>query len=325
MRVHEFIYRKYFSSFVDFAFRELHPDELFFDNWHIQFMADLLQFSLSRTEGAPRRIAFNLPANSSKTHVCSVSFPAWVLGRDPRKTVLILSETPELAWQLQERCAELMGSARFQAIFSRARIKKVGRSVELKYGGGIRHAGVSYSSQHKKSDIVILDNPQSLHSLERFNPESFIEIGRLLRNPKEGLIVLATRRLGDGDLTEFLCRRQGWQSFGIPGVALEELEIEFPPNVHHKTTIGEPLNEMVESWEDIERQFRELGAEDFCHQILQSKYSPRLVGGAVVSDYIGGYPVPHFVRPDPEGEVSGLLEELKAAYFGQEATQRLEF
>ena len=37
----EYIYRMKFRCFVDFAFRELHPDEAFLDNWHVQFMADM--------------------------------------------------------------------------------------------------------------------------------------------------------------------------------------------------------------------------------------------------------------------------------------------
>lgn len=315
MNYYEYMYRKYFSSFVYFAFRELHPDEEYFDNWHINLMADMLDFSWPPKEGAFRRIIFNLPTSSLKTHVCSVSFPAWILGRDPRLSILILSESHELAWQLQEQCAVLMGSPRYRKVFPRAKISKVGKSLELTYGGGIRHAGVSYSSQHKKSDIVIIDNPQSLHSLERFRSENFIELGRLLKKPKEGLIVLATRRLGKGDLTSFLCKKhEEWGRFRFPGISLCKQEFVFPPYLKYKTQLGEPLNERVETWENIERHFQELGAKDFCYQYLQGCYTPRIEGGAVYDTSISGYPVVKFVRADPEGEVSDLIKELKSVY-----------
>lgn len=314
MTVHEYLYRCRFRSFVDFAFRELHPDELFCDNWHIGLLAEMLQFSSLGKEESFSRLIFNLPPRSLKTHICSVSFPAWVLGRDPRKSVLILSETPEQAWQLQERCAELMGTSRYRSIFPRAKIKGVGKSVELAYGGGIRHAGFSYSSPHKKSDIVILDDPQSVHSLERANPSSYAEIARLLRRPKEGIMVLATRRIGAGDLSEVLCRRHGWFCLAIPGVALRGNEIVFPPDVRYSTRVGEPLNDAVEEWDDIERQLREFGADAFCHQYLQSQLDPAHTGGAETYDAGDGTRGILFVKADPERWVAERLKELRAAY-----------
>ena len=177
----QFIYRMRFRSFVDFAFRELHPDEFFLRNWHIDLMAEILSMIYHDRIQGMNRLICNLPPGYLKTHICSVSFPAWVLGRDPRKSVLIMSEDPGSALELQERCAELISSSRYRAIFPRTKIKKVSRTLELDYGGCIRHAGIGYTSQRKKSDIVIIDNPQSMSSLDRIKPENFAEIGRLLK------------------------------------------------------------------------------------------------------------------------------------------------
>lgn len=275
----QFIYRMRFRSFVDFAFRELHPGEFFLRNWHIDLMAEILQLIYHEPTRGMNRLIFNLPPGYLKTHICSVSFPAWVLGRDPRKSVLIMSEDPVSALEIQERCAELMSSCRYRAIFPRTKITKCSRTLELNYGGGIRHAGMGYTSQRKKSDIVIIDNPQSLSSLDRIKPENFAEIGRLLKNQKEGIMILSTRRLGKDDLSSFLYQKLGgWTRFAIPVVALNDWTWDLPPDIHQIQKAGELLHDSHEEWTDIQGHLEAMGGETFSFQYLQGQYSPPKTG-----------------------------------------------
>lgn len=279
MTMAQYVYRMRLRSFVDFAFRELHPGEYLNRNWHIDLMVEILLFFYRDNLAETNRLIFNLPAGYLKTHVCSVSFPTWVLGRDPRKSVLILSEYPESAFEIQERCATLMSSSRYQAVFPRARIKKLSRAIELEYGGGIRHAGMGFTSQHKKSDIVIIDNPQSLHSLDRIKPEHFSDIGRLLKDPKKGMILMVTRRLGENDLSAFFHEKVGgWSKLAIPVVALEDKIWEMPPDVRYRQRKGEPLHPCHEGWEDIEGHHSTLKGEAFAYQYLQGLYFPPETG-----------------------------------------------
>src|SRR5690606_25537668 len=105
------------------------------DNWHIRWVAAMLQRTWTGWFPAlPRKWIFNLPSGYLKTHICSISFPAWVLGRDPRKSVLIVSETPDQALEIRERCAELMSGRRYRSLFPRARIVRSGRDLELNFG-----------------------------------------------------------------------------------------------------------------------------------------------------------------------------------------------
>ncbi|MCW1924264.1 hypothetical protein OKA05_16985 [Luteolibacter arcticus] len=235
----------------------------------------MLNLMYQESSSGLNRMIFNLPPGYLKTHLCSVSFPAWILGRDPRKSVLILSEDPEPAFEIQERCAELMGTSRYRSVFPRARIKKISRMLELEYGGGICHAGIGYSSRHTKSDVVIIDNPQSLHSLDRIKPEHFAEIGRLLKKPKEGIIVMATRRIAENDLSSFLHQKLGgWGRLSIPVVAFEDKVWKMPPDLSHVQKKGALLDSSLERWEDIEGHLAAMGGEAFCYQYLQGEYSP---------------------------------------------------
>lgn len=307
------LYRTDFYSFVDFAFRELHGGEMMNDNWHLHFMSNLLRDAWHYSGEEFKRLIVNLPPGYFKTHVCSIAFPAWAMGRDPRKSVLIISETPELALDIQARCVELMSSSRYRAIFPDTRFKRLGREVELTHGGGIRHAGVGYALPHRKSDLVIIDNPQSLHSLVRFKPEPFLEIGRTLKNSKTGLIVLATRRLAENDLSHFLARLGNWWTYHFPAIALQAREWKFPPDGLYTQKLGEPLHECLEDWEDLEKRLVELGGEAFSYQYLQGQYVPQKYGHRVGTSEHGD-PVTFVGSFDPTTVAFEDLGKLKCEY-----------
>lgn len=317
---HQFygMYRCSLASFVDFAFRELHPGEAMEDNWHIRTVADLLQCSwLNVSDELTRKLIFNLPPGHLKTHICSISFPAWVLGRDPRKSVLIVSETPDMALEIRERCCELMSSKRYRYFFRRAKIVRSGKEVELNYGGRIRHAGVGYSLPQRRSDLVILDNPQSLHNLDRFDPTAFVEIGRTLRNPKEGMIILATRRLAENDLSAYLYGLRNWARIVMPVVGMKDVDWPGIYNIGHLHRKGEPLHYWYEGWEKIEQRLLEVGGEAFSWQYMQGIYKPQTTGqrpyyenGVPAGFMVGSYD-PTWVTQD---DFARLRQDYEAKY-----------
>jgi hypothetical protein len=320
MSDHALLYRADFCSFVDFAFRELHGGEMMNDNWHIHLMSNLLRDAWLFPGEALKRLIVNLPPGYFKTHVCSIAFPAWIMGRDPRKSVLIVSETPELAMDLQARCVELMNSRRYRAIFSDTRFKRLARDAALTHGGGIRHAGAGHALPPRKSDLVVIDNPQSLHSLARFKPESFVEIGRTLKDPKRGLIVLATRRLAENDLSHFLGGLGNWQTFAFPAIALRARDWQFPPDGRYRQELGEPLHECLEDWEELEKRLVELGGEAFAYQYMQGQYSPQKYGHRDgINEH--GDPVTLVGSFDPTTIAFEDLSKLKCEYLAN-STQR---
>jgi hypothetical protein len=275
----EFLYRNNFPSFVDFAYRELHPGARIMPNWHILMISEFLEFAW-KTKGSeiPRKHILNLPPNSLKTHICSVSYPAWVLANDPRKWVLIISETHDEALEIRERCAELIGSRRFRSLFPYTRIARNHKRLELTYGGGIAQAGAGYSLPSRRSDLVVIDNPQSLHSLGRSSLSSFVEIERTLKDPKDGVILMATRRLGSGDLTDILSRMAGWTICPLPAISMRDASIEFPPRISYSWFKGMRLQEYKEDWPDFERDLRAIGGEAFGWQYMQGLYHPQIQG-----------------------------------------------
>lgn len=315
MSEYKLMYRRNLGSFVDLAFRILHPDEKMDDNWHIRLMANLLQLSWEEPE-ALKRMTFNLPPGYLKTHICSVALPAWILGRDPRKSVLIVSETPDQSLEIMQRCAELMASKAYRQIFPRAKIAHVSRRLELEYKGGIRCSGAGFSLPQRKSDLVVIDNPQSMHNLHRLSPEPFAEIGRTLKDPKKGMIVLATRRLGENDLTSFLYERGQWGVFEFPVVGIREKKWQLPPDDNRVHMRGEPLHPIRENWDDIKQLLFEMGGDSFCWQYLQGLYTPNTTGQRKGKDKDGN-PVLIIGTFSPTGVASEDLDAMRAEWLGR--------
>jgi hypothetical protein len=74
--------RKDFVSFVRKSFHVLNPSAMFHMNWHICAIADCLE----RVRlGTIKRLIITVPPRSLKSIMCSVAFPAFVLGHDPTK------------------------------------------------------------------------------------------------------------------------------------------------------------------------------------------------------------------------------------------------
>jgi hypothetical protein len=83
-----------FVSFVAKCFNTLAPNAMFHPNWHIEAMA--YHAELVRL-GTVRRLIVNVPPRSLKSIVYSVALPAFILGHDPTKRVIVVSYGTELS------------------------------------------------------------------------------------------------------------------------------------------------------------------------------------------------------------------------------------
>jgi hypothetical protein len=84
-------------TFIRKCFEILHPNSEFLPNWHIYAIAYQLEQVL---RGKVKRLNINFPPRTLKSFICSVVFPAFVLGHDPTKRIIVLSYSTELAIKL---------------------------------------------------------------------------------------------------------------------------------------------------------------------------------------------------------------------------------
>jgi hypothetical protein len=72
----------------------LAPSATFFMNWHICEIAYYLE---QVRLGKIKRLMILMPPRSLKSIMCSVAFPAFVLGHDPSKRLIVASYSADLA------------------------------------------------------------------------------------------------------------------------------------------------------------------------------------------------------------------------------------
>ena len=94
LRLVDALCRTDFVSFIRKTFHTLAPGASLQMNFHIYALAFYLELVQL---GVITRLIINLPPRSLKSIVASVAFPAFVLGRDPTKQVIVISYDLNLA------------------------------------------------------------------------------------------------------------------------------------------------------------------------------------------------------------------------------------
>jgi hypothetical protein len=89
-----------FFYFVWKCFDTIVQEKQFVANWHIKAVAH----ELMRTQrGETTRLIINQPPRSLKSICVSVAYVAWLLGHDPRRRIIVVSYSNELAAELHRQ------------------------------------------------------------------------------------------------------------------------------------------------------------------------------------------------------------------------------
>jgi hypothetical protein len=106
--------RKDFVSFVRKVFHVLNPSAVFQMNWHICAIAYYLE---QVRLGNIKRLIITVPPRSLKSIMCSVAFPAFALGQDPTKRLIVASYSADLAIKHANDFRTVVNSDEYHAIF----------------------------------------------------------------------------------------------------------------------------------------------------------------------------------------------------------------
>jgi hypothetical protein len=81
---------------------------------HHRILADML---MDIAEGKKDRICVNIPPRHGKSQLVSIMFPAWFLGRNPNKKVMMVSHTTDLAVDFGRKVRNLIATDEYRSIF----------------------------------------------------------------------------------------------------------------------------------------------------------------------------------------------------------------
>ena len=204
--------RKDFVSFVRKAFHVLNPSAIFHMNWHICAIAHHLE---QVRLGKIRRLIITVPPRSLKSIMCSVAFPAFVLGHDPTKRLIVASYSADLAIKHGNDFRKIVNSGEYHGIFPGMRIsamKDTQTEVVTTLNGFRLAISVDGTLTGRGGDIIVIDDPiAALPALSQKPREHVVDwyfntLLSRLDDKQNGAIVLVMQRLHEDDLAGVLLR-----------------------------------------------------------------------------------------------------------------------
>jgi predicted phage terminase large subunit-like protein len=273
--------RQDFVSFIQMCFDILTPAKSLSMNWHIESIAyHLEQVRLGRI----KRLIINLPPRHLKSLITSVGFPAYVLGHDPTKRVIVASYGSELAVNLANDCRKIIISPRYKMVFPGLQISRM-KNTEYEIvttRGGFRLAtSVDGALTGRGGDIIIIDDPlkpsDAFSESKRDHVNAWYRSTLLSRldDKQKGAIIIVMQRLHDDDLCGFVLKSsRDWVVLNFPAIAREDELIPIGDGRFHHRSIGDVLHPERESRLDLDNIRSELGEDIFAAQYQQCPSQP---------------------------------------------------
>jgi predicted phage terminase large subunit-like protein len=277
-RLRDAIIRTDFPSFIRQTFQILSPSATYYDNWHIHAMA----YRLEQVRlGKITRLIITVPPRSLKSQICSVAFPAYVLGHDPAKRIIGVSYSQDLATKLSNDCRELMSSPRYRQVFPQTKLSRL-KNTETEFATtqmGYRLAtSIEGTLTGRGGDIVIVDDPlKPIDALsdsrrERVNNAFLNTILSRLDDKRTGAIIIVMQRLHEDDLVGRLLREapEQWTVLSAPAIAEQEEEVEIGGARPHVRRPGDLLHDEREPFSVLQSYRAQIGSDVFAAQYQQS-------------------------------------------------------
>lgn len=147
------------ESLVDF---EIATNPRYEPNWHHEKIAAELEHIERVGDQDCKILIVTVPPRHGKSQQCSIDFPAWYLGRNPEKEIIIASYSADLAHGFGSKTRDKVTSGQFQAIFPDVRLKdddKAKASWKTTKNGGYIAAGVGGPITGRGANILLIDDP----------------------------------------------------------------------------------------------------------------------------------------------------------------------
>src|SRR5271155_64261 len=203
-------------------------------------------------EGRIRRLIINLPPRHLKSHLASVAFPAWCLGRNPSAQILCVSYAQELADKLSRDSRRIVASDWYRQAFP-TRLSPQRQAVpefETTAQGCRIATSVGGVLSGRGADIIIIDDPlkpeEALSQTQRQAANEWFDhtLYSRLNDKRKGAIILIMHRLHEDDLVGHVLAQEPWEVVRFPAIAEDDETHEIEAVVESRCVIrrrGEAL------------------------------------------------------------------------------------
>ncbi|MFB1501920.1 phage terminase large subunit [Thiocapsa sp. N5-Cardenillas] len=174
---------------------------------HHRILADEL---MAIEAGEKDRIAVNIPPRHGKSQLVSTYFPAWFIGRNPGKKVMLVSHTTDLAVDFGRKVRNSIDSAAFAEIFPGVTLAADSKSAgrwNTSTGCEFYAAGVGSALAGRGADLLLVDDPHSEQDILNGNFTAFekayqwFAYGARTRLMPGGRVAIVHTRWHSSDLT----------------------------------------------------------------------------------------------------------------------------
>lgn len=264
------------EAFIKRTFYSLSPSDELMNNWHISMLSHALEMIY---EKKVKRLIICMPPRYLKSVCVSVAFPAWVLGNDPSKKIIVASYAMPLAEKLSIDTKSIILEPWYKEFFTETQIhdKVKNKRKFMTTKNGFRLAtSIHGSLTGEGGDILIADDPQKpLDCMNKKYREKTYNwllntFFSRLNNKKNGAIIIVMQRLHNEDLVGKLTENKlqgkifekanGWHVLNLASIA--EKDEEFRKS-------GDVLNEKTESLDIIQKIQKQIGEYFFASQYQQ--------------------------------------------------------
>jgi predicted phage terminase large subunit-like protein len=128
---------------------------------HHRILANML---MAIEAGNKDRICVNIPPRHGKSQLVSIMYPAWFLGRNPNKKVMMVSHTTDLAVDFGRKVRNLIATSEYSSIFPTVRLAQDSKSAgrwNTNVGGEYYACGIGSALAGRGADLLLVDDPHS--------------------------------------------------------------------------------------------------------------------------------------------------------------------
>lgn len=193
---------------------------------HARHSALLIQHLEAVERGDIRRLAVFMPPRHSKTYHVSERFPAWFLGRNPSRRVILASYGADLAEGSSRKVRNLLLDERWP--WRDVRVAQDSAAVNkwaTSHGGEVIAAGVGGAMTGFGADLLVIDDPvkgRAEADSETYRETTwswYTEVARTRLMPG-GRVVVCQTRWHEDDLAGRILNHGGdWTVLNLPAVA----------------------------------------------------------------------------------------------------------
>ena len=195
-------------------------------------------------KGECKRLMINMAPRHTKSEFASNFYPAYALGKNPKRKIMQTSNTSELAVGFGRKVRNLVNSEPFAQIFEEVSLSSDSKAAgrwNTNHGGEYFASGVGGVVTGRGADLLIIDDPHSeqeaaLNSLQIYENayEWYMAGPRQRLQPGGAIVIVATRwhKLDlCGRLIQDMAHRPGadqWEIIELPAILDEYSENERP-------------------------------------------------------------------------------------------------